>query len=76
MSAFNEDLVPMFKNTFGARHAITLYVKGCFGIVVKILGGFRGEQQIKQAINELRKSPHEIPEDHIWMTRLKQYVVV
>jgi hypothetical protein len=74
--AFNEDLVPMFKNTFGARHAITLYVIGCFGIVVKILGGFRGEQQIKQAINELRKSPHEIPEDHIWMTRLKQYVVV
>ena len=72
--AFSEDLVPIFKQSFGNEHAINLYVKGYYGVAVKILGGFRGEQQIKNAIDGLKKTPHKVSEDHIWISRLKRFV--
>ena len=71
--AFSEDLAPMFCQTFETQNAINLYVQGYFGVAVKLLGGFRGDKQLKQAVNKLTKAPHMYPKDHIWIVNLKAF---
>ena len=73
--AFGQDVVPLLSKSLGVAHPMTIYAKGNYGGVTKLLGGeVKGIATIEDSISALLKervSELGMTDSHPWIKRLE-----